>query len=653
MYLTVIEYADIKKYTPQHVRRLCAAGKLQCENDVNEKQRKVYRIPLSTLEPELQIKYLKQNGVKFEQPEADTKKQEPKNLKLFDEFSEYQQKEINLWVKILKDWASCTSGKSKQKTALTNDYIEKVKQEYQDINISKSILYRKQKAYKNGDLEGLVDNRGYAKTGYSSIPEIAWQCFLYHYLDQKEHPVPECLHYTEREMLKNYPELMPLPSVSTFKRHVESDVSKALKTLGRDGEEDFKNRCAPYVIREYGSMRSNEYWIADNHTADVMTLGPDGKAHRPYITAIMDARSGIIVGVNVTNSPNSYSTILALRKAILRQNTICDYLYVDNGTEFLTHDVGGRGHRKRKSQEGKFEPPPILERLGIKMVNAIVKNARAKTIERAFEDFKNWISRQINSFCGGSVAETPEQLKSILKSGRIPTDQEFKAMVEELIYYYMNEKPASGNVPSDKGKTRMQVYAENFTEVRRPASEEDLRLMLMRTERPHKVSKMGVYVTIAGTKLYYYNNELLDMQGKEVYCRYDPEDMSTVRVYDTENKYIMTVPSASDTICKYGSSSEELSPAIKKTRVYMKAKKEELKGIKSNKYNFSTALDLTLQEAEENKNKKYDLDPKVIDIQRANEAPIQDLPKAVGQENTPIITLDTILRNIERNNNSD
>lgn len=57
---------------------------------------------------------------------------------------------------------------------------------------------------------------------------------------------------------------------------------------------------------------------------------------------------------------------------------------MDNGREFLTYDIGGLGHRQKKPKNGQepFSPPPVFERLGIKMTNAIVRNAKAKIIER-------------------------------------------------------------------------------------------------------------------------------------------------------------------------------------------------------------------------------------------------------------------------------
>lgn len=78
-----------------------------------------------------------------------------------------------------------------------------------------------------------------------------------------------------------------------------------------------------------------------------------------------DARSGIFTGCYVTDAPSSQATLIALRKGIAKYG-IPENIYVDNGREFLTFDVGGLGHRLKKSQKAKFAPPPVFERLGIK-----------------------------------------------------------------------------------------------------------------------------------------------------------------------------------------------------------------------------------------------------------------------------------------------
>jgi len=66
---------------------------------------------------------------------------------------------------------------------------------------------------------------------------------------------------------------------------------------------------------------------------------------RRYIVCI-PCLSCVLVGWNLTEQPDSHSTLLALRHAIKRFG-VPKSVYFDNGSEFLTHDIGGRGHRAR------------------------------------------------------------------------------------------------------------------------------------------------------------------------------------------------------------------------------------------------------------------------------------------------------------------
>ena len=183
----------------------------------------------------------------------------------------------------------------------------------------------------------------------------------------------------------------------------------------RDGEKAFNDRCLPYMVRMYDELEANECWIADNHTFDVQTLDDEGKIHRLYLTAFLDAKSGVLTGWNITDTPNSWSTILALRHGISRFG-IPKCVYFDNGREFLTHDVGGRGHRNHGSRKDiAVDPPTILKRLGIEMRNAIVRNAKAKPIERTFGTVKSQFSKIFKGYCGGTILERPESLKRRVK----------------------------------------------------------------------------------------------------------------------------------------------------------------------------------------------------------------------------------------------
>lgn len=455
-----------------------------------------------------------------------------------------------------------------------------------------------------------------------------------------------CYDYTVMWIKQEAPEYFPLPAFASFYRRAQTDIPKPLEIMGREGMKAFQDRCGAYIRRTYENMLSNEWWIADNHTFDVMTRGENGKIHRLFLTAFFDARSGIFTGCYVTSSPSSQATLIALRKGILKYG-IPQNIYVDNGHEFLTFDVGGLGHRQKKSTKDKFAPPPVFERLGIKMTNAIVKNAKAKIIERRFKDVKDRLSRLFPTYTGGNVVERPERLKQVIKdSDNIPTDFEFTQAVEDILEYYFNEQPYSGAVSADKGKTRSQVYREQLIE-KRVASELDLNLMLMRSTRSQKVGRRGVHIMVAGEQIDYFNDELkANYFGDSVYCRYDPEDMSTVRVYDLKDNYLMTVPADNEAVQEYGVSKDALAAAIKKTKSFEKLTKQELKAASITSLGKKTALELVLTEAQINKENAEEINPKVISIHRADEEPAE-VQQAVGQ--TRIVTLDTarMIRNLE------
>lgn len=647
IYLNVKEYAELSNMSERHIRRLAANGDVNCITKTNSNNQIYYLIPLTELSPTEQLKYYKSHSIAI--PEAllvgkKAKSQRPH--KEFDEFTAAQREEIARWIRIIKAWDEYCAKSKLSKVNATEKFIELQKVANPEINISKGILYRKKAALKADDLAGLIDNRGSWKKGTSTIPDVAWDCFMSFYLDEAQHPIKACYEYTNMWIKQAAPQLLPLPAYSAFYRKVQNDIPKPLEIMGREGMKAFRDRCAPYIKRTYEGMASNEWWIADNHTFDVQTKGENGSIHRLYLTAFFDARSGIFTGCYVTDAPSSQATLIALRKGIVKYG-IPENIYVDNGREFLTFDVGGLGHRLKKSQKDKFAPPPVFERLGIKMTNAIVRNAKAKIIERRFRDVKDRLSRLFPTYTGGNVVERPERLKKVIKdTDNIPTDYEFTQAVEDILNYYMNEKPYSGAVSSDSGKTRMQVYRENLKE-KRVASELDLNLMLMRSTRSQKVGRRGVHLTIAGEKIDYYNDELiLNYFGKEMYCRYDPEDISTVRVYDLNDNYIMTVPVDNEAVLTYGSSKDAVGQALRKVRSLEKLTKQELKASQITALGKKTALELVLATAEENKLKSDELSPKIISVHRADEEPAE-IKQAVGQNNIVKIDKAKMIRNLE------
>ena len=91
-----------------------------------------------------------------------------------------------------------------------------------------------------------------------------------------------------------------------------------------------------------------------------------------------------------------------------------------------------------------------------------------------------------------------------------------------LISGYLNYEPYYGSVPADKGKRRIDVYNEHLEHVRH-VEPDVLNLMMLRTSKPKKVDREGVYLNIRGKKIWYNCPELHSLwQEKKVYLRYDP-----------------------------------------------------------------------------------------------------------------------------------
>ncbi|WP_050699007.1 Mu transposase C-terminal domain-containing protein [Anaeromassilibacillus senegalensis] len=643
------ELAELKGCSERNVQLAIQSYKLPGEIIQSKKNRPIYKIKLADIAPELQIKYYRQHGLELPPELRKPKKAQPaKEPKPLDTYTAAQREEISRWITIIQDWQGYRSPR-KDKDAADAEYIAQCRAKYPDVRISRDILYSRQRAYKSNDYDGLVDKRGLWRKGQSKMDDFVWRVFLTYYFDEKL-SVSQCAVKTKEYLAEKKPELLrTIPedrTYSCFRRRIESDIPAAVNLYERKGGKALHDRMAPYMLRTIDGMESNDWWVADNHTFDFFSLSESGVPHRLYLTAYLDVRSTAFVGWQVTFSPCADATLSALRRAI-KQNGVPKNLLVDNGSEFLVHDVGGRGHRKRKSQQDEFLPPPVFDRLGIKMVNAIPGNPEAKIIERIFLDVKEMLSREINSFCGGTIAERPEGHMKLLKSKKIPTDKEIIKIVDDFMSGYYNYLPYNGQSKADRGKPKIQVYMEHRKVIRRPQSDADLNLMMMRSSRAVKVGRRGVRNTIAGYSIDYWTPEFLEeWQGEKVYYRYDPDDLSSVRVYDLEDRYIMTVPADEEAVAAYGAEVEQIKAGMSKINRYNKRIKEWAKDKMLSKEERMTALDLTMIQAHRNLEKAVDAESpmgQIVELFGANEVQYQT-SAVVGQD----MPLELMLENARR-----
>lgn len=139
--------------------RIIKEGKLQAQEILNDKNRKTYLVPLEALDEELQQKWYQMN---LENPPEEISTPEPvTDKKAVDHFSESERQEIDFWISLVEQWQQYRMKPGVTcKADVDKKFVTLCGLEYPDKEISVDILYRKWKAVKENDLDGLIDKRG-------------------------------------------------------------------------------------------------------------------------------------------------------------------------------------------------------------------------------------------------------------------------------------------------------------------------------------------------------------------------------------------------------------------------------------------------------------------------------------------------------------
>lgn len=104
----------------------------------------------------------------------------------------------------------------------------------------------------------------------------------------------------------------------------------------------------------------------------------------------------------------------------------------------------------------------------------------------------------------------------------------------------MNRQSYGGSECCFREMSHLDVWNAAIAE-RREATPDKLNLLMMRSAHPQKIKRNGVYVKIAGEPVWFMheeqtvNNLEKEVFVREVFVRYDPADLRTVRIYDAED----------------------------------------------------------------------------------------------------------------------
>ena len=293
----------------------------------------------------------------------------------------------------------------------------------------------------------------------------------------------------------------PMPSYATVHAIVRK-LDPGLLTLAREGAAAYRD--AYELIHRHRAERPNAVWQVDHTELDILILDETGTPARPWLTVVIDDHSRAVAGYMVfLGTPSALHTALALRQAIWRKSdlawAICgipDVLYVDHGSDFTSRH---------------------LEQVAVDLRIELIFSAVARPQGRG----------KVERFFGTVNTEVLSELPGALVEGRPVTEpalslSDLDKALGAFITQTYNARPHCeiGASPKDAW------IAEGWLP-RLPESLEALDLLLIMVARSRLVQRDGIHFQ----GLRYLDPTLAAFVGEAVTIRYDPRDITEIRVF--------------------------------------------------------------------------------------------------------------------------
>lgn len=293
----------------------------------------------------------------------------------------------------------------------------------------------------------------------------------------------------------------PAPSYGVVYAIVRA-LDPAMVTLAHDGQAAFRDRYE--LIHRHRADAPNALWQADHTALDIFIVDANGKIVRPWLTTVIDDHSRAIAGYTVfLGAPSALQTSLALRQAIWRKPdpawAVCgipDGLYVDHGSDFTSHHLD-----------------QVAAALRFRIVFSTVARPQGRgKVERLFGTLNSELLRELPGHIVKGKPATPPKL----------TLADLDSAIGDYIGNTYNVR-----VHSQTGDTPLNLWRGDGWLPRMPESLEDLDLLLVMVAKPRTVRRDGIHFQ----GLRYIDPTLAAYVGEPVTIRFDPRDLSELRVF--------------------------------------------------------------------------------------------------------------------------
>ncbi|MCW2943165.1 MAG: Transposase [Actinomycetia bacterium] len=295
----------------------------------------------------------------------------------------------------------------------------------------------------------------------------------------------------------------PVPTYWTVHKIVAC-LDPALVTLGVEGTKKYRETYELVYRRE--ATKPNEVWQADHTELDIWVIDDKGKPARPWLTAIEDDHSRAIAGYAVNlEAPCALNTALAFRHAIWRKAEpswhVCGIpavFHLDHGSDFTS------AHLEQVMAD-------------LKVVPVFTKKGRPHghgKIERLWETFNQMCLAHLPGYAPRGTPDRAAQAKLTLP--------ELDAAIGRFIHQVYNLRPHSETKMPPQARWEAGAFIP-----RMPDSLQQLDLLLLTVAKPRKIHTDGIHFL----SLRYLDPVLAFYTGEQATIRYDPRDITEIRVY--------------------------------------------------------------------------------------------------------------------------
>jgi putative transposase len=285
--------------------------------------------------------------------------------------------------------------------------------------------------------------------------------------------------------------------------HIVRQLPAGLTTLAHQGTKAYQQRFDLLHRRE--AEGPNTIWQADHCLLDVLLVRDGTAPSKPWLTVILDDYSRALAGYFLTfDAPCALHTSLALRQAIWRKDDprwhLCGVplvLYTDRGSDFISE------HLKQVGTDLKMV-----------LTTSIPGQPRGRgRIERFFQTVHQRL------LCALPGYAPPKQ--GVRDKPRLTLD-DFERRFRDFVFDVYHVEPQSETHIPPQQRWEAGGFLPQM-----PDSLEQLDLLLLTVATPRKVRRDGIW--FLGMR--YLDTTLAAYVGESVILRYDPRDVTEIRVF--------------------------------------------------------------------------------------------------------------------------